>query len=73
VQLKARIAGHTWLPVDIIRPAAVIALVKTGDRVKARKVFEALDRYSVLEAGDLRVELLRALVPTPKAVRTDLQ
>jgi hypothetical protein len=67
-QLKARVAGHTWLPVDFLRNAGVVALVKTGDRVTARKVFEALEPFSVLDAGDLRTEVLRALVARRKAV-----
>jgi len=66
-QLKARVAGHTWLPVDLLRNAATVALVRTGDRPTARKVFEALQPFSALDAGDLRAELLRALVARRKA------
>ena len=66
-QLKARVSGHTWLPVDLLNEAAVLALVRTGDRVTARKVFEALEEYSVLDKDDLRMELLRGLVARRKA------
>jgi len=61
-QLKARVSGHTWLPVDLLCSASVIALERTGDRVTARKVFEALEAYSVLEKDDLRLQVLRGLV-----------
>ncbi len=66
-QLKARVAGHTWLPPDVLSSAGTLALVRTGDRVAARKMFEALESYSVFEKGDLRTELLRALVARRKA------
>ncbi|MHB8837553.1 MAG: spermine/spermidine synthase domain-containing protein [Gemmatimonadaceae bacterium] len=66
-QLKARVAGHTWIPVDILRSAAVLALVKTGDRVTARKVFDSLESYSALESDDLRTQILRALVARRRA------
>jgi len=67
-QLKARVMGHTWLPVDLLCSAGVVALVRTGDRVAARKMFEALEPFSVLDKDDLRMEVLRALVARPKAV-----
>ncbi|MBI2409410.1 MAG: fused MFS/spermidine synthase [Gemmatimonadetes bacterium] len=66
-QLKSRVAGHTWLPVDMLSSAGVVALVKTGDRVTARKVFDALESYSALEKGDLRLEILRSLVTRRRA------
>jgi predicted membrane-bound spermidine synthase len=68
-QLKSRVAGHTWIPVDILRPAGVVALVQTGDRVTARKVFDSLDPFSVLEKDDLRVQVLQALVARRRVVR----
>ena len=66
--LKARISGHTWIPVDLLRPAGVIALARTGDRESARKLFDALDHYSNLEPSDLRVMLLRSIVAPRRAV-----
>ncbi len=60
-QLKSRVAGHTWIPVDVIRSAGVIALVRTGDRLTARKVAESLEPFSVLDKGDLRAEVIGAL------------
>jgi predicted membrane-bound spermidine synthase len=67
-QLKSRVAGHTWLPLEILGKAGVLALVRTGDRVTARKMFDALEQYSAFEKGDLRAEILRALVARRKAV-----
>ncbi|MDP1890206.1 MAG: fused MFS/spermidine synthase [Gemmatimonadaceae bacterium] len=67
-QLKSRVAGHTWLPLEILGHAGVLALVRTGDRETARKMFEALESYSAFEKGDLRSEILRALVARRKAV-----
>lgn len=67
-QLKSRVAGHTWLPLEILSSAGVLALVRTGDRVTARKMFEALETYAAFEKGDLRTEILRALVARRKAV-----
>jgi len=66
-QLKARVAGHTWLPVDLLCSASVVAMVKTGDRLTARKVFEALEDYSALEKDDLRLQVLRGLVARRRA------
>ena len=68
-QLQARVAGHMWLPVDVLRSAGVLALVRTGDRPTARKLFDSLDPYSELGKGDLRVALLRALVAVPRPVK----
>jgi hypothetical protein len=67
-QLKSRVAGHTWLPMEILSNAGVLALVRTGDRVTARKMFDALEGYSAFEKGDLRTEILRTLVARRKAV-----
>ena len=67
-QLKSRVAGHTWLPMEILGNAGVLALVRTGDRVTARKMFDALEQYSAFEKGDLRTEILRTLVAKRKAV-----
>ena len=67
-QLKSRVAGHTWLPMEILSHAGVLALVRTGDRLEARKMFEALEGYAAFEKGDLRTEILRALVARRKAV-----
>jgi predicted membrane-bound spermidine synthase len=66
-QLKARVAGHTWLDVDVLRSAGVLALVRVGDRKSARKMFDALESYSALEKDDLRSQLLQALVARRKA------
>ena len=66
-QLKARVSKHTWIPIDILRTAGVLAFVKTGDRVTARKTFDALDPYSLWDKDDLRAQTLRALVARRKA------
>lgn len=57
-QLKARVAGHTWLPVDLLRDAATIALVRTGDHATAKKVFDALAPFSTRDKTDLRTVTL---------------
>jgi hypothetical protein len=69
-QLKSRVAGHSWLPVDLLRDAGVLALVRTGDRVTARKVFDSLAPYSTRTEDDLRTRLLQALVARRTAART---
>jgi hypothetical protein len=66
-QLKSRVAGHTWLDVDVLRSAGVLALVRTGDRQNARKMYDALAGYGALETDDLRSMLLQALVARRKA------
>ena len=45
-QLDARTAGRTWLPVDLLRDAGVLALLRTGERERAQKVFISLARAS---------------------------
>jgi len=67
-QLMGRVAGHTWIDVDVLRSAGVLALVRIGDRQNARKLHDALGRYSALEKDDLRSMLLQALVARRKAV-----
>jgi predicted membrane-bound spermidine synthase len=61
-QLKSRVAGHTWLPVDLIRDAGVLALLRTGQRETAAKVFDALAAYSTRSKTDLRTVSLQQLV-----------
>lgn len=60
-QLKSRVAGHTWIPADLLRSAGVMALVKTGDRVMARRLFDALQPFSALDTADVRSQLLQAI------------
>jgi predicted membrane-bound spermidine synthase len=69
-QLRARVAGHTWLPVDLLRDAGVLALLRTGDRETAQKVFDALARFSVRGKNDLRNVTLAALVSGASSPRS---
>ena len=61
-QLRARVGGHTWLPVDLIRDAGVLALLNTGQRETAAKVFDALATYSTRSKTDVRTITLQQLV-----------
>ena len=61
-QLRARVAGHTWLPVDLLRDAGVLALLRTGQRETAAKVFDALAPFSTRSKTDLRTISLQQLV-----------
>ena len=61
-QLAARTAGRTWLPVDLLRDAGVLALLRTGERTKARKLFISLARASTRGIKDLRTVVLQQLM-----------
>ncbi len=61
-QLDARTAGRTWLPVDLLRDAGVLALLRTGERTKARKLFISLARASTRGIKDLRTVVLQQLM-----------
>jgi hypothetical protein len=61
-QLDARTAGRTWLPVDLLRDAGVLALLRTGERQKAQKMFISLARASTRGFKDLRTVVLQQLM-----------
>ena len=61
-QLEARVAGRTWLSVDLLRDAGVLALLRTGERERAQKVFIALARASARSITDLRTVVLQQLM-----------
>ena len=72
--VRARTDGVVWINSDLLREAAVVALLKTGHPAKARTVFDEMSEHSARKAGDLRVRLLEVrLAPkeppkeTPKA------
>ena len=58
--LRARVDGIKWLDNDVFRDGAVVALLRTGDIVKARTVYTKMEEYSIRKKGDLRVRLLDA-------------
>ena len=58
-QLEARVAGRTWLNVDLLRDAGVVALLHAGERERARKVFISLARASTRGFEDLRTVVLQ--------------
>lgn len=61
-QLEARTTGHTWLPVDLLRDAGVLALLRQGERERARKLFISLARASTRGIKDLRTVVLQQLM-----------
>jgi predicted membrane-bound spermidine synthase len=61
-QLESRVAGYTWLPVDLLRDAGVLALLRTGERERAQKVFISLARASTRGFLDLRTVVLQQLM-----------
>lgn len=56
---STRAEGRTWLPVDLLRDAGVVALLHAGERERARKVFIALARASTRGVEDLRTVVLQ--------------
>jgi hypothetical protein len=54
--------GDYWLPADLLRDGAVVALLQTGDAKGARVVLEALRGGSSRTVNDLRGQLLAAWV-----------
>jgi predicted membrane-bound spermidine synthase len=58
----AAIQGDMWLDPDLLRDGAVMALLATGDRARARAAYNALERFSARPAKDLRNELLLSYV-----------
>ena len=60
--LDARTAGRSWLPVDLFRDAGVLALLRTGEREKARKLFITLALTSTRGIKDLRTVVLQQLM-----------
>ena len=58
--LPAAMQSKSWLPVDFLREAAVVAKLRSGDVAGARQYFEALSRVSQRRRDDLRVLLLGA-------------
>lgn len=61
-QIEARNTGHTWLPVDLLRDAGVLALLRTGERERAQKLFIELARVSPRGFTDLRTVVLQQLI-----------
>jgi spermidine synthase len=58
--VAARVREHRWLDDDLLRDAAVIALIKTGAPARARGVFDQLNEFVSRKPADLRVRLLDA-------------
>ena len=57
--------GDDWLPADLLRTGAVVAALKTGDVRGARAAMAVLTPRSSLDAADLRMQLLWALIDEP--------
>jgi spermidine synthase len=53
---------HRWITADELRDGAVMAHLHTGNVTGARKLLDALERFSIRRPGDLRSELLGAYV-----------
>ncbi|MDQ8165561.1 MAG: spermidine synthase [Gemmatimonadota bacterium] len=51
-----------WVDPDTFRDAAVVSLLKTGQYVKARTVFNRLGEYTERKVDDVRVRILGAAV-----------
>ncbi|MBI3504424.1 MAG: spermidine synthase [Proteobacteria bacterium] len=58
--VAARMQERRWLDDDLLRDAAVVALIKTGAPARARGVFDRLDEFTTRKSDDLRVRLLDA-------------
>lgn len=63
-------AGELWMETSLLMDLAVVARLRVGDTPSARRALESLRPRSGRDAGDLRDELLSALVaPTPASAR----
>ena len=60
--VDAALRGDVWLPGDVLRDGAVIALLRTGDVRSARFVLDALRNASSRTANDVRGQLLTGAV-----------
>jgi spermidine synthase len=54
--------GIKWVDPDTFRDGAVVALLKTGQNIKARQVFNRMSERIERKSGDLRVRMLGAAV-----------
>lgn len=59
--------GEHWLEPDLLRDAAVVALLRTGDPQGARRVFTELTPLSRRSPDDFRVRLLEAYITLAEA------
>ena len=59
---RARNQGVAWINSDLLREAGTVALLRTGDVAKARKLLDGMAEFSTRKSGDLRVRLLQAHV-----------
>ncbi|MEP6620802.1 MAG: fused MFS/spermidine synthase [bacterium] len=58
--VAAALRGDYWLPADLLRDGAVVALIRTGDAKDARYVLENLRAASSRAPNDVRGQLLAA-------------
>ncbi|MDE3097813.1 MAG: hypothetical protein KGK07_17640 [Chloroflexota bacterium] len=56
--VSARVRGHRWLDDNLLRDAAVVALLKTGAPARAHGVFDQLSPFVTRKSDDLRVLML---------------
>lgn len=68
--VDAALRGDLWLPGDVLRDGAVIALLRTGDVRDARFVLDALRNASSRTANDVRGQLLTGAVRDAEHPRT---
>lgn len=67
--IRSALRGDLWLDPDYLRDGAVMAMIRIGDRARARDAFRALELRSTRSTSDLRSQLLLSYVldPAPAA------
>lgn len=69
-QVNATIEGRSWIAPDLLREAATVALIRTGDIAKARATFDRMAEFAHRPSNDLRIRLLGAHLAAAEAKAT---